>query len=413
MSFHRFTTEPLCTTYSTIHQKRLKRNPTQYTTESPSSLCWVKNLNSHLQTNQHDDAEQQSCFQLLLTDDFVDELENQINRATSEIFIQLMTFDGDASGQRIADLLQQAIKRGVDVKILIDCFAKRFVSDVPIDSPKVREEAEATNKMYEELRKAGAALKFTRPNGPFNIFALARNHKKIFIVDNICFLGGINVSDHNFAWHDFNIKITDAAILADLKRDFLATFAGEKNSVHTTIITNKKIEPVFDAMLAEATDSIVLASPYALDIGLARALEKASAPNKKLITNEKSNFKIYRAIQPYLSQRLRKAGCEIFSYEVFSHAKFLLVDKKKLLIGSSNFGRHSLWCNEEICIGIEDQELINAVYTELISKARPSTSTPPTLQQHFYSKMTAYLMHFGIAFARKTIANYGPSLSKN
>ena len=41
-----------------------------------------------------------------------------------------MTFDGDDSGLAVADLLiDAATHRGVDVRLLVDCFALRYVSD--------------------------------------------------------------------------------------------------------------------------------------------------------------------------------------------------------------------------------------------------------------------------------------------
>ena len=55
------------------------------------------------------------------------------------------------------------------------------------------------------LRAAGVAVTFTQPWGPVLFFGLSRNHKKIYVVDDRAYLGGINISDHNFAWRDFMV----------------------------------------------------------------------------------------------------------------------------------------------------------------------------------------------------------------
>lgn len=33
-----------------------------------------------------------------------------------------------------------------------------------------------------------------------------RNHKKIVVIDNTVYVGGLNFSDHNFSWHDMMVR---------------------------------------------------------------------------------------------------------------------------------------------------------------------------------------------------------------
>ena len=53
-----------------------------------------------------------------------------------------------------------------------------------------------------------------------SIYAGTRNHKKIFVIDDVGYIGGINISDHNFAWLDFNIAVTDRDTVEALVADF-------------------------------------------------------------------------------------------------------------------------------------------------------------------------------------------------
>ena len=42
---------------------------------------------------------------------------------------------------------------------------------------------------------------------------LTRNHKKLIVIDDrITYIGGINFSEHNAAWHDMMLRIDDVAV---------------------------------------------------------------------------------------------------------------------------------------------------------------------------------------------------------
>jgi len=350
-------------------------------------------------------------LEFLITEDFVEDLIESIKAAKAEIFIQQLTFDGDKSGLEIADELIEAVKRGVSVSILIDCFAKRTISDLPVSDISIKDEVAATHQMYDQMKDAGIDLKFTRPLGPLNIFAWTRNHKKLFVIDDACWLGGINISDHNFSWHDFNIKFIDQAIVEAVKDDFLTTRASKYVSTSNPIITNKAIEEVFDNLILNAKSSIVLSSPYALDIALKNLFSKATAKEKTLIINKRSNLRIYRLIEPYLMNKMSESGCTFKSYEKFSHAKFLLIDDTKLLIGSSNYGRHSFWCDEEICILIEDKDIIFKIREEFLDVSIPFGKINRSITVQLTGGILSHLMILSLRIIKSTIGKYGPRLT--
>lgn len=349
-------------------------------------------------------------YTLLQTPEFVAELHQKLEAASHRILIQLMTFDGDESGQGIADQLLAAAGRGVKVQLLIDSFATRFVSDLPITDPTVRDEAAATFAMYDRLREGGVDLTFTHPIGPVLLYALARNHKKLFVIDDDVFLGGINVSDHNFEWHDFMIRIDDDEIRHSVVEDFEFTQAGGRRSVNGGIITNAEVEQVFDDMLLGARKSVVLASPYAIDVPLTRRMRKVTAPDVRVITTKHSNLLVYRRMSPYLRWRLRRSGAKLESYTNFSHSKFLLVDDEKLLVGSSNFGRHSFWCNEEICILITDPDFIAEFKATLLDSTESIGGwfNPVTIS---FGALVSWLFYGAVVGLRYTVASRVPNLS--
>ena len=52
------------------------------------------------------------------------------------------------------------------------------------------------------------------------------------IDDTTAYLGGINFSDHNAAWHDMMVRIEDGAVAEFLREDFLSTWAGQDRVAH-------------------------------------------------------------------------------------------------------------------------------------------------------------------------------------
>ena len=192
-------------------------------------------------------------LRLLTNLEFVQDLKQSLAAAERRILVQVMTFDGDAAGLAVADLLAEAAGRGVDVRLLVDCFALRYVSDRKATDPSVRDEAAETKTMFDRLRAAGVDVTFTQPFGPVKFFGMSRNHKKQYVVDDHAYLGGINISDHNFAWRDFMVRTTDPATIEAVAEDFARTEQGDRRSVNGAVLTNSEIEPAFTQLVHEAT----------------------------------------------------------------------------------------------------------------------------------------------------------------
>ncbi len=350
-------------------------------------------------------------LRLLLNREFVDDLTRGIEAARRRVLIQVMTFDGDASGLGIAERLIDAARRGVEVRLLVDCFALRYVSDQRATRPSVRTEAAQTRAMFERLRTAGITVTFTQPFGPMLLFGLSRNHKKIYVIDDHAYLGGINISDHNFGWRDFMICIDDPSVVEELVEDFRSTERGERRSMKGQILTNTEIEPVFKQIVQEATRDVVLASPYGLDLGTVELLETAIAPSKTVVALGHNNFALLRATDPYLRNRLRRSGVKLRRYPGFFHARFVLVDDSVLLVGSSNFTRHSLRCNQEIGMLIGDQQLIAAFKKTMVTSTRPLDDTSGSAAR-VLGAVVAHLYFHGIISAARLVAQFAPPLAR-
>ena len=353
-------------------------------------------------------------MRLFMNREFTEELKQGLAAAGRRILIQVMTFDGDAAGLAIADLMADAAGRGVDVRLLVDCYALRYVSDRPAHEPEVRLEAAETAAMFDRLRAAGVAVTFTQPWGPVLLFGLSRNHKKLYVVDDHAYLGGINISDHNFAWRDFMVRVEDPAVVEAVAEDFARTERGDRRSVDGIVITNAEIEPAFNQIVDEAARSLVLASPYSLDVGIVELLERAQAPQKTVITAQRNNFRLLRAAEPYIWSRLARAGVELRTYPDFFHARFLLADDTRLLVGSSNFSRHSFRCNQEICLLITDPEFIADFKNRMLADIGPLERVGPRHSAVTVAGAVAAHFYFHVIVgAAQLVAPFAPALVRS
>ncbi len=208
--------------------------------------------------------------------EFMDALASDMKQAADTAFVQAMTFEGDAAGMAMAALVRGCPAR--DRRVLVDAFTRHVLSDrlrwLPRNllSSAVWREARATRRMFAGLREQGARVRLANPAGPFFCRFPARDHKKLVALDGrVAYLGGINFSDHNFAWHDLMLRIEDEHVTSFLEQDFLATWEGRDRAgslrlpglaIHA--LDGRHNEDVFDEVLdlvAQAREEVFLECP--------------------------------------------------------------------------------------------------------------------------------------------------------
>jgi cardiolipin synthase len=314
-------------------------------------------------------------FRLLIdSGEFAAQLFQDISAARSRVYIQAMTFDADQSGLRIARMLMDA--SAPDRRVLIDDVSRYIVSDRFIYAPgnwrdqELRREWRATRNMAEEFRRQGVAVKITNPYGRLWRRFFARNHKKLVVIDGrIAYLGGINFSDHNFAWHDMMLRVDDPDIAAFLEEDFLSTWKGRNQSAFRSFpgidihlldgySNARAFEPILDLVRA-AQDEIFIESTYFALPFFDRLREIGPArPPTVLLTSEVNNWPQMRHYVPWES---RRSGITLRLYpDRLTHLKAILVDSRELIMGSANFDFFSYSIYQEIIGVVRDPEVIAA-----------------------------------------------------
>jgi cardiolipin synthase len=293
-----------------------------------------------------------------------------IRRSTRRVLVQAMTFEGDAAGQAAADAIcasNAAVRR-----VLVDDYSRYVVSDQWVGgrreklSQALRAEVDATHAMFLGLARAGAGVRRTNPIGPLFINYPARNHKKLIVADDVAYIGGINFSDHNFAWHDFMLRIEGARAADWLADDFGATWAGQARpgQIELPGVTLRSLDGRSNAdafselmeMIHASRREIVVISPY-LTFPVTGALARAArrGVGVRLITPWPNNKPIVR---DHLLDTARRAGFETTLLGEMIHLKGLLIDGSRLVVGSSNFDFVSLAAEEEFMAVVDDPVII-------------------------------------------------------
>ncbi|MCC5924946.1 MAG: phosphatidylserine/phosphatidylglycerophosphate/cardiolipin synthase family protein [Bacteroidetes bacterium] len=343
---------------------------------------------------------------------FMNDFASAAARASKRIYVQAMTFEGDTAGEELVALLCKA--QGVERKICIDDYSNVVVNDTFIASPRwlrdpdFRREVQQGKKLVEMSRESGVGVAYTNPAGPLLLRYPFRNHKKLVICDNTVYIGGINFSEHNFAWHDMMIRLDDPTLADLLAEDFLHNFSGQKTcrrsawSSGEVYLLNRNKDALWDDLLQHfrsAQKNITIVSPYVswplLEVlqdcagqppeSDANAKDRADQPGSeglpayrqgsanvtahnsdsggtlpriRIITPEVNNKSLFRK---NLMHECAKGYFELYLYKGgMSHLKAALIDDETLIAGSSNYDFASYFFEEEVMVTIRDTKVINA-----------------------------------------------------
>ena len=118
-------------------------------------------------------------------------------KAKKSILIQALIFTGDESGLRVAEVLKQKKREGLDVRIIVDA---------------VNNAAPQTQAMYFDLEQHGIAIEGYEPLGLQVLNEITsspnmRYHEKLWIADGAeAVTGGLNIANEYFRVDPANVK---------------------------------------------------------------------------------------------------------------------------------------------------------------------------------------------------------------
>lgn len=320
------------------------------------------------------------------SDNFWARAAHDIEKARRRVLIQAMTFEGDTAGLGAAQSI--GCSGAADRRVLVDDYTRHVLNDTFLflsRDPALKAEAQATWAMFDELRQNGAQVRITNPVGGNPLRYAARNHKKLLVMDDAAWLGGINFSDHNFAWHDMMLRIEDPAVVDWLSRQFdedwhgrpafaRQAFGPELEIMSFDGVSNAANSSDLLARFANARHSIEVLSAYpTMPFTGAMASAAARGVDVTIYTARPNNKPIVR---DYLLGLAARTNIRLRLVDRMTHVKAALIDGEELLAGSSNFDFVSYRLNSEYVAIIRDKGLIAAVEKELLEPLRAESSPP-------------------------------------
>jgi cardiolipin synthase len=305
-------------------------------------------------------------------------LEAECDAARREIHVETYMFEDDVAGQRIAQALMRAARRGVATYLLIDGFgSKNLASGLP-----------------DELKRAGVKFLVYRPDiapWTFQRQRLRRLHRKIAVIDaRVAFVGGINIIDdmhtpgHTPPRFDYAVRIAGPLlepIHAAAKRLWtivqLTQFGGGWPDddapepytaaqgtqraaflVRDNLWHRNDIEEAYLEAIAGARSEILIASSYFFPgVAFRHALAEAAARGVRvlLLLQGRVEYRLLHYASRALYGTLLDSGVEIHEYhKSFLHAKVAVIDSTWATVGSSNIDPFSLLLAREANIIVDD-----------------------------------------------------------
>jgi cardiolipin synthase len=349
-----------------------------------------------------------------------------IDASMLEVRLETYIFNFDEAGKNVAEALERAAGRGVQVYLVVDGFG---TPEMPVTWMQRFSAAGVHWRQFSPLGRWGLLL----PVG------WRRLHRKLCVIDaDLAFCGGINILDDFFdpsygvlesARFDFALSV-QGPLVQDAHRamaqfwsrlqitrqlehmDFRHARQTWKESgisrhgasaphprrengatagsramllLRDNVRNRNSIERAYRRAIAGAQSEILIANAYFLPGGkLRRALVHAAKRGVKvrlLLQGRYEYFMQYHGARPVFGVLLA-AGVEIHEYSVgFLHAKVAVVDGRWATVGSSNLDPLSLLLAREANVVVDDVPFAQSLRARLLT-AMETHGTPLDAQAY-------------------------------
>jgi cardiolipin synthase len=311
----------------------------------------------------------------------------EIDTATTYVHVQFYIVSFDKTTKDFFRALEDAVKRGVTVRVLLDHIASVRTAD--------------HKRTFAELDRIGAEWSFMLPvqplKGKYQRPDL-RNHRKLVVVDGrAAFMGSQNLIDRSYnskknlkrglKWQELMTRVT-GPIVSEINAIFIGDWYCETDVVLQleeapidTIapVASSALEcqlvpsgpgyetennlRLFLALLYSAQEKVIITSPYfvpddAMIVAITSAKQRGL--DVQLFVSEIGDQgPVFHAQRSYY-EVLLKAGVQIWRYPApfILHAKHLSIDEDVAVIGSSNMDIRSFSLDLEISLMVRSPEFV-------------------------------------------------------
>jgi len=315
-----------------------------------------------------------------------------IDQAEHYVFLTTYIFETNKTGRLFIEALNRAVKRGLDVRVLIDGVGE-----------------------YYYFPRAGALLKrrgvrvarFIPPKlFPPTIHINLRNHRKILIADGqIAFTGGMNIGDRHMVQdvrnrhriRDMHFRLKGPVVM-QVEQAFMedwAFCAGEMAAPRPNApvasgpaicraITDgpnediNKLDIILVGAISSSREQVLIMTPYFLpSLEMISALQTAALRgiDVKVVLPAKNNLPFIQWASNNMLQELLYWGVQIyFQPPPFAHTKLFVVDQQYAQIGSANLDPRSLRLNFELSVEIYEQHVAKTIAEHIEHRIKHSQS---------------------------------------
>ncbi len=323
-----------------------------------------------------------------------------LESAKESIYIEMYIFVDDApEAKELLEILAQKAKSGVSVKIILDGFGSKELSSRAIDM----------------LEHAGVELLFFTA-------VFRRLHRKIMIIDEkIGFVGGVNIHKSARLWNDLLIRV-EGKIVHSLIRSFAKIYkACEGNSRYLLKYRKKapfgrtriwflehfpgmhrmRLKDYYMEALLEAQKEVIIVTPYFLPHRWLKKILRETHQRGimiKVFVPQRTDISLITKANYTYMRLMGQDGIEFYTLPIMNHAKLLLIDENRALVGSQNIDALSFDYNAEAGLYFDDPIMIRDLKTIIEKWQKTSTlfnpNHPVSLIDRFYSYMVRLLQPF-------------------
>jgi cardiolipin synthase len=315
----------------------------------------------------------------------LDLMTEEIRNARRYVHVEFYILSCDQTTKPFFDALEDAVKRGVSVRVLLDHVASFRTRDYKATTKRLTEMGAKWQLMLPVQPFRG---KYQRPD--------LRNHRKLLIIDGrVGFMGSLNVIDRSYnkksnikrglKWKELIVRL-EGPIVAGLNAIFITDWYSETDELLqretepitddlTTDALDAQVVPsgpgfpgennlrLFLALLYYAQERIVITSPYFVpDESMLTAITTATQRGIAVdlfVSEIGDQALVYHAQRSYYEALLR-AGVRIWMYKkpYILHAKHFTIDDDVAVIGSSNMDMRSFQLNMEVSLMVRGRSFV-------------------------------------------------------
>ena len=320
-----------------------------------------------------------------LGEDKYQDLLVELKKAERFIFIEYFIIDEGIVWDSILEILKEKVEQGVEVRVMYD--GTCTVALLPYNYPK-------------KLKSYGIKAKVFAPIKPLlSTHQNFRDHRKILVIDGkVAFTGGVNLADEYMNlrelyghWKDTAVKLTGDAVRT-LTVLFLRNWnMSEKGTENYEAYLNEPLakkdkqnadgfvipygdeptnhediaEDVYRYLINGAKNYVHIMSPYFIvDSEMLSAITFAAkrGVDVKLLLPHIPDKKIPFMMAHTYYRTLLAAGVEIYEYTPgFVHAKVMVSDDRKAVVGTINMDYRSLYHHFECGVLMYKQPVIQSI----------------------------------------------------